>query len=141
MSSTALLTAAEAAPAGGAAIDQVIIATTFGILFTAGLLALCLGHRAGKIGLLAWGGRLAEKLSPLPGWAAVPAFIALVTLLPTLFGLQWDEALHITQGRDEGPLANPSHYLLLQGIFGGFAAIAIAMTPAAKPPKMPCRRR
>jgi len=53
-----------------------------------------------------------------------------VTLLPTLFGLQWDEALHITQGRDEGPLANPSHYLLLQGIFGGFAAGVIAMAMA-----------
>ena len=127
--------AAEAAPAGGAALDQVIVATAFGVAVTVALLVLCLGHRSGRIGLLAWGGRLAERVSPMPAWASVPAFIALVTLLPTLFGLQWDEALHITQGRDEGPLANPSHYLLLQGIFGGFAAgvIALAMADARVP--------
>jgi hypothetical protein len=127
---TAAATTAEAAPAGGAALDQVILATAFGVLVTVALLVLCLGHRSGKVGLLAWGGRIAERISPMPAWASVPAFIALVTLLPTLFGLQWDEALHITQGRDEGPLANPSHYLLLQGIFGGFSAGVIAMAMA-----------
>lgn len=123
------LLAAEA-PAGGAAIDQVIIATAFGLAVTAVLFVLCIGHRTGRIGLLGWGGRLAERITPMPGWAAVPSFLALVTLLPTLFGLQWDEALHITQGRDEGPLANPSHYLLLQGIFAGFSAGVIAMAMA-----------
>ena len=116
--------------AGGAAIDQVIIATAFGLLFTAGLIVICLGHRSGRIGLLSWGGRTAERFIPIPGWAGVPATIALLTLLPTLFGLQWDESLHITTGRDEGPLANPSHYVLLQGIFGGFAAGVIAMAMA-----------
>lgn len=127
---SALPIAAEAPPAGGAALDQVIIATAFGLGVTAVLFALCIGHRAGRIGLLAWGGRISERVSPLPGWAGVPAGIALVTLLPTLAGLQWDESLHIAQGRDEGPLANPSHYVLLQGIFGLFAAGVIALTMA-----------
>lgn len=126
----ALAQAAEAPPAGGAALDQVIIATAFGLGVSAVLFALCIGHRTGRIGLLAWGGRLSERISPLPGWAGVPAGIALVTLLPTLAGLQWDESLHIAQGRDEGPLANPSHYVLLQGIFGLFAAGVIALTMA-----------
>ena len=124
------LAAAAEAPAGGAAIDQVIIATAFGLAVTVALLMLCIGHRSGRIGLLAWGGRIAEKVTPMPAWASIPAFVALVTLLPTLFGLQWDEALHITEGRDEGPLANPSHYLLLQGIFAGFSAGVIAMAMA-----------
>jgi hypothetical protein len=126
---TSLIAAAEA-PAGGAAIDQVIIATAFGLGVTVILFALCWGHRTGRFGLLTWGGRIAEKVTPMPAWASIPAFIALVTLLPTLFGLQWDEALHITKGRDEGPLANPSHYLLLQGIFAGFSAGVIAMAMA-----------
>ena len=124
------LTIAAEPSAGGAALDQVIIATAFGLLVTVALLVICLGHRSGRVGLLAWGGRLSERFIPLPGWAGVPATIALVTLLPTLFGLQWDESLHITTGRDEGPLANPSHYVLLQGIFGAFAAGVIAMAMA-----------
>ena len=50
---------------------------------------------------------------------------------PALFGLSWDESLHIDDGRDPGPLANPSHYLLLGGLFGIFTAGWIAVRDAA----------
>ncbi len=121
--------AVEAPPAGGAALDQVLIATGMGIAVTVALLVLCAGHRSGRIGLLAFGDRISTRFTGLPGWAGVPSALALIVLPSTLFGLQWDESLHIAQGRDEGPLANPSHYFLLAGIFAGFAAgvIGIAM--------------
>ncbi len=116
-------------PAGGAALDQVAIATGMGMAVTIAVLVLCAGHRSGRLGLLSFGGHVSERWAGLPGWAGVPSGIALVVLPTTLFGLQWDESLHIAKGRDEGPLANPSHYFLLVGIFAGFAAgvIGIAM--------------
>lgn len=122
------LLAAQDPPAGGAAADQVIVATGFGVVATAVLLYLCVGHRSGRVGLLSWGAGLSERLTGMIGWAILPSTIGVATLLPALFGLQWDESLHIAQGRDEGPLANPSHYFLLVGIFAGFAAGVISMT-------------
>ena len=41
--------------------------------------------------------------------------------------MYWDISLHIDQGRDPGPLANPAHYLILFGLFGIFAAGFLAM--------------
>ena len=38
----------------------------------------------------------------------------------------WDISLHIGVGRDEGPLANPAHYLILFGLFGVFAGGVLA---------------
>ena len=49
--------------------------------------------------------------------------------------MYWDIALHINVGRDEGPLANPAHYLILVGLFGIFAAgcIAVGLPKGEKP--------
>ena len=44
-----------------------------------------------------------------------------------LLGMYWDISLHIDNGRDPGPLANPSHYLILVGLFGVFSAGVLAM--------------
>ena len=127
------LAQAESAPAGGAEILQVVVATGGALLLTAGLLVVGLGHRSGRIGLLNWADRMSRRLGgDLPGWAGLPAAIALVTLLPALFGLSWDESLHIDDGRDPGPLANPSHYLLLGGLFGIFTAGWIAVVMPAR---------
>src|SRR4051794_19401877 len=119
-----LLGAADA-PAGGAALGQVAIATTAATLITVGMLWLAIGHRNGRI---AWVGRLAaygERLTGLPGWAVVPSAIVGVALLVALFGMYWDISFHIDDGRDPGPLANPAHYLILFGLFGVlFAAVA-----------------
>ena len=126
---------AAAEPAGGAAIDQVVIATAGAALATGLLLWLILRHRARESSPL---GRLAdfsERVSGLPGWAALPSAVAAVSLLTALVGMYWDIALHIDQGRDAGPLANPAHYLILAGLFGVFSAgvLAIALPARERP--------
>jgi hypothetical protein len=129
-----LAQASSAPPAGGAAIDQVIIATGGAIVLTVGLLALGIGHRTGRIGILRWGAHLAQRLSGLPYWAALPAGLLGGALVVALFGMMWDISLHIADGRDEGPLANPAHYFILAGLFGVFAAGFLAVVlPEERP--------
>lgn len=99
-----------------------MLVTAVAIVLTSSLLVLGLGHRAGRIGVLRRVGGLAERALGLPAWAALPLAIATPTLLMALFGLTWDESLHLDDGRDPGPLANPSHYFLLVGLFGIFVA-------------------
>src|SRR5919199_687172 len=56
------------------------------------------------------------------------------TLLSAVFGLYWDVSLHIDNGRDPGPLANPAHYFILLGLFGIFTAGWLAIVlPEGKP--------
>ena len=85
-------------------------------------------REAGVLGRL---GRFSERVSGLPAWAAIPAGIIVVSLITALFGMLWDISLHIAQGRDEGPLANPAHYFILAGLFGIFAAGFLVDVPAA----------
>ena len=125
---------ASAPPAGGAAIGQVIIATSFAIVMTIVLLILGLGHRSGRVTIL---GRVAHELgglSGIPGWAALPVLLAGLSLSSALFGVYWDISLHVDNGRDPGPLANPAHYFILLGLFGTFAAGWFAVVlPDRKP--------
>ena len=71
----------------------------------------------------------------MPGWASLPSVVGTSSLLIALLGMYWDIALHINVGRDEGPLANPAHYLILVGLFGIFAAgcIAVGLPKGEKP--------
>jgi hypothetical protein len=131
------ISAATAAsqPAGGAALDQVAIATVGAMVASGVLLYLVIGHRWGRVPYL---GRLAdfsERISGLPGWAALPLGVAGGTLIIALFGMYWDISLHIDQGRDPGPLANPAHYFILVGLFGIFTAgvLAIGLPVDEKP--------
>ncbi len=128
------LLAQASPPAGGAAIGQVILATTAATIVTGGLFALGYGHRTGRTDLLDRLGAFAERVSGIPSWAALPAGIITGSLLLALFGMLWDISLHIDNGRDEGPLANPAHYAILGGLFGVFAAgfLAIVM-PKERP--------
>ncbi len=119
--------AAEAAPAGGAALGQVAGVTLAVTFFTALLLLLGLGHRSGRVQLLARVSAPLERYSGLPAWAALPLAISGLALLVAAIGMYWDISLHIDQGRDEGPLANPSHYFILVGLYGVFAAGWLAM--------------
>src|SRR3954470_930446 len=129
--------AAAAAPAGGSPVEQVVIATA-GATVVIGLLALVgARRRAGRS--FTWLDR-AERLASagaggVPGWAALPVVVATVSLLMAIFGLQWDVALHADQGRDAGPLANPSHYFLLAGLLGIFAAgwLAVVLPGEERP--------
>ncbi|HXQ88440.1 MAG TPA: hypothetical protein VN733_02265, partial [Solirubrobacterales bacterium] len=77
---------------------------------------------------------VAERVTKLPGWAALPGTFLAVTLLIAVFGMYWDISLHIDNGRDAGPLANPAHYFILVGLFGIFSAGFFAMVlPKEKP--------
>ena len=121
---TSILAAAtDTAPAaGGAAIGQVVIATLGAIVATSILLVLGIGHRTGRVSLLGRVSGRVEQLTGLPGWVALPSLLVGVSLITALFGMMWDISLHIDDGRDEGPLANPAHYFILAGLFGVFAA-------------------
>ncbi len=135
-----LLAQAAAPPAGGAALDQVIIATVGAMLLTGVLLYLGLGHRSGRVPYLGRVAGFSERVSGLPGWAALPAAIATGALLVALLGFLWDVSLHIDKGRDEGPLANPSHFLILGGLFGIFTAGFIAcVLPLERPSRSAIR--
>jgi len=128
--------AAAAAPAGGAALDQVLIPSLGAAVVVAALVAVGARRRSGRS--YAWLDR-AEALASarsggLPGWAALPLALGGLSLLAAVFGLQWDVALHADRGRDTGPLANPSHYFILLGLLGAFAAGWLAVVlPQARP--------
>ena len=132
---SAAATVGASEPAGGAAIDQVIIATAGAALATGILLWAILAHRAREISPLGRIADFSERVSGLPGWAALPSAVAAVSLLTALLGMYWDIALHIDEGRDAGPLANPAHYLILAGLFGVFSAgiLAIALPRDERP--------
>ena len=117
-----MTTFAAAPPAGGAETTQVIGVTVAALALTAALLWYGHGHRSGRSAALGQAARLSARLSGFPGWAAFPAALATASLGIAGLGLYWDVALHTAQGRDAGPLANPSHYLILAGLFGIFTA-------------------
>ena len=117
----------KADPAGGAAIGEVVLATGMALVVTAVALIIVLGHRSGRIAFV---GRLAaysERITGVPGWASLPLAFVGGSLLTAVIGMYWDISLHIDNGRDPGPLANPAHYLILFGLFGIFVAGLLAM--------------
>ena len=126
--------AAETPPAGGAAVGQIVIATVAANVLAGGLAWVGMAHRAGRRTPLAPLAKFSERVSGLPAWAAIPAATVTVSLVIALFGMLWDISLHIADGRDEGPLANPAHYFILGGLFGVFAAGFLSMVlPREKP--------
>ena len=132
---TAFLTATvDAAPAGGAATGDIILASAGAALLTVVVLAIGWAHRTGRATSLRRLGDYAEARSGLPAWAALPGAIAGPALLVAVFGMYWDISLHIDNGRDPGPLANPAHYFILAGLFGIFVAGFLAVIlPRGRP--------
>jgi hypothetical protein len=129
-----------AKPAGGAALDQVAIASGAALLVTVVLMWLGLGHRSARVRVLGRLGRFSQHVSGLPAWAAIPAGIIVVSLITALFGMLWDISLHIAQGRDEGPLANAAHYFILAGLFGVFSSGFLSMClPLERPSRVAVR--
>lgn len=110
-----LTAAAETAPAGGATAGQIAIGGGIAVGWTVLLLLLGLGHRTGRSTLLARAAPL-ERATGLPGWATLPVAVAVVGFLLAGPGFAWDVALHMSKGRDEGPFANPSHFLIFGGL-------------------------
>ena len=115
---TTLLAAGE--PAGGAPVQDLVPAALVGGALAAIVLVVGLGHRAGRITVLGRAAALAEKVVPVPGWAALPVLLTLWSLAIAAFGFFWDVATHIDSGRDSGPFANVAHYPILLGL-GGIA--------------------
>src|SRR4030081_2881690 len=120
---------AAAKPAGGAATGEVAGATAAALVLTGVVLTLGIAPRSGRTQLLRWAAERSAKISGLPTWAALPVGFASVSLLIALFGMYWDISLHIDDGRDPGPLANPAHYFILAGLFGIFIAGFLAIVP------------
>ncbi|SOE04056.1 hypothetical protein [Blastococcus haudaquaticus] len=121
-----MLLAADTRPAGGAAIGEVILATGIGAALTAVLLGLVFLHRTRRSTILTRIGNRLGKATGVPAWVALPTILTTISLLVALLGMLWDIALHIGVGRDEGPLANPAHFLILFGLFGVFAGGVLA---------------
>lgn len=117
-------------------MDQVIIASAaVGAVFSI-LILIALANRAGRVKWLNRAADIASFGTGLPRWAALPSAVLVVSLLSAVFGLYWDISLHLSAGRDEGPLANPSHYFILVGLLGSFSAGVLACTmvkPGVKP--------
>ena len=108
--------------AAGAAIEDLIPATIVALVALAAVGAFAWAHRSGRTKVLTRLGDFSERVSGLPGWASLPLAIAGGALLVAFFGFYWDVATHIDNGRDPGPFANPSHFLII----GGLAGIALA---------------
>jgi hypothetical protein len=126
--------AADTEPAGGAATGEAIGATIGALVLTALMLAVLVPHRSGRPSLLGKAAAVAERKTGLPGWVALPSLISGLALFVALLGMYWDISLHIDNGRDAGPLANPAHYLILIGLFGVlFAGLVACCLPLEKP--------
>ncbi len=128
--SSAAVRAAETPSAGGSPLDQLLIVSAFTLGAYAVLAWVILAERKGATTPV---GRLADAAARLDGgprWFALPATIAILGALSGAIGVYWDVSYHITGGRDEGPLANPSHYLIFLGLlaifFGGALSMALA---------------
>ena len=126
----------KADPAGGAAIGEVVLATGMAAIVTAIALVVVLGHRSGRVKFVGRAAGYAERMTGVPGWASLPNVFVGAALLVAVIGMYWDISLHIDNGRDPGPLANPAHYLILFGLFGVFVAGLLGMAlpePGEKP--------
>lgn len=109
---------AHGEPAGGAATKDLIPAAIVAGILIAALVVFGIAHRRGRTQLLTRLGDFSERLSGLPRWASLPMGITGVSLLVAVFGFYWDVATHIDNGRDAGPFANPSHFLIIFGLAG-----------------------
>ena len=107
---------------GGAALDQVIGLSVAAMLVTLVLLWIAWAHRTHRIEWLQRAGDVVTARMGTPAWSGIPALFVASSLVVALLGFLWDVSLHAGRGRDEGPLANPAHYLILYGLFALFVA-------------------
>ena len=124
-------------PAGGAAIGEAIGATAGALVATALVVWLIIAHRSGRTSILSRAGAWSERQTSLPAWASLPSMLLGISLLTAVLGMYWDISLHIDNGRDAGPLANPAHYLILIGLYGVLVAgvMSIVLAGTERPAK------
>ena len=132
--SESVLVIARGSEGGGAALDQVIGMSVVAFIVTVGLLWIGYLHRQRRITWLMNLAEYAARKFNRPPWVALPMALFIATLICALFGFIWDVSLHIGNGRDPGPLANPAHYFILFGLFLLFVAGCMAcVLPYDKP--------
>ena len=126
---------AHGEPAAGAPTEDLIPAAIVAGFLGLALIAFAYAHRTGRTRLLVRVGEFSERVSGLPGWAAVPAAITGGALITAAFGFYWDVATHIDDGRDPGPFANPAHFLIIAGLCGialaGFISLLLASSASS----------
>lgn len=119
----------DSAPAAGAEIKQIVIGTIAISIWMTFMLILGMRHRSGSTTLLDSVDAATQKRFGIPGWALLPYAVATLALAIGGVGFVWDVALHLDSGRDAGPFANPSHYMLIVAVVGFVTAgwLAIVM--------------
>jgi hypothetical protein len=121
-------------PAAGAPIEDLVIGGIVTALMVGVLIVFGAAHRAGRTKILKRLGDISSRVTGMPSWVGVPAAITGVSLLVAVFGFYWDVSIHIDSGRDPGPFANVSHYLIIFGLAGialaGFVSILLGTTDA-----------
>ncbi|MBW3563068.1 MAG: hypothetical protein KY437_11300 [Actinobacteria bacterium] len=118
---------AHTPPAGGAPLEDLVPAAIVGVIAVVAVSAVGWAHRRGRIAWLGRASALTERVSGIPGWAALPGLLTALSLVTAVFGFYWDVATHIDNGRDVGPFANPSHWFILVGLVGIALAGAVAV--------------
>lgn len=121
------------ATTGTASFGQVAIVTGVVTLMYVALALILWRERTGRTTPV---GRLAEfvgRIDGVPRWAALSPYIHVAALLAAAFGVWWDIAEHIDNGRDAGPFGTPAHYPIFFGLLGiivaGMLPIALAREP------------
>lgn len=122
---------APKAAGSGAPIWQIALVAGATTLTTVLTLWLIVAFRAGRARPLRDAALLVGRVTKVPGWASLPATLALVAVGIALAGAEWDIALHIDEGRDDGPLGTAAHYPILIGLMLFFVAglLAVGMAP------------
>jgi len=121
---------AEAPSAGGAPIDQVLVVAGFTAVVYAAILWVMARERTGHKTLVGRAADAVARVDGSPRWFALPLAVSVAGALSGAVGLYWDVSFHIAVGRDEGPLANPAHYLIFIGLIAIFAGGALALALA-----------
>lgn len=115
-----MYTAQPVPPAGGAALDEVFIALAIAAAFAIPVGWFVWRELAGKPTVI---GKAADWLAAkegMPRWVSLPTYGLILALLTAGWGVWWDVPIHMQNGRDEGPLANPSHYPIYLAILAIF---------------------
>lgn len=130
-----LATVAEKSAGSGAPVWQIALVAGLSGLVTLATLAAIIAFRRGGARPLGRAARWAGRVTRVPGWAALPAMIALAGGAMALAGAEWDIALHIDEGRDDGPLGTAAHYPILIGLLILFVAglLAVGLAPPEGP--------
>ncbi|HEY7951840.1 MAG TPA: hypothetical protein VID70_02565 [Solirubrobacteraceae bacterium] len=123
------LLASSAPPARGAPIGDLLWASAVATVISVIVLWVAAAHRAGRITWLSTAAQRAQRMTGLPGWAALPLLVTGAAQGIAVFGFYWDVAKHIDTGRDPGPFGTAAHYPILVGLagitLGGFLAIVL----------------